>query len=130
MPWINFLIAVVVGGVTFLHPMTDIQSKDLASLIATLSVTLLGFVITALAILTAVPDKSLMVKMKEYGHYEELTRHFFICALSLLVTLLISVANVIYVDSTTTAVLLGFLALSLSNFSVAGWEFYQVMKFV
>jgi protein-S-isoprenylcysteine O-methyltransferase Ste14 len=63
------------------------------SALAAASGTLLGFLITALTLLAAVMDRTLVANMRRTGHYQRLIRGTFLSCVVLLTTLVASVTS-------------------------------------
>lgn len=57
--------------------------------------TLLGFLLTAVALLTAVMDRALVANMRKTGHYQRLVRESFVTCGWMLATLVMSVVNML-----------------------------------
>lgn len=134
--WLRLFIATVSVAIEWLS-VTDAflanSLTNLYTLIASISVTLLGFVLTALSILVAVPDKRLISSMKESGHYAELTNELFWTAVFMFAALLVSVINLFFpvVYQLYALLVLSFIfILALLLFSSSGYKFYLVMEFI
>lgn len=95
--FVRALIALAAAGCywRFGHPMELERLNMIAGVLAGVSGTLLGFLITAVALLTSVMDRTLMVNMKATGHYQRLVKETFHTCFMLLVVLMISVGSLL-----------------------------------
>ncbi|HDS1797561.1 TPA: hypothetical protein QEM76_000195 [Pseudomonas putida] len=71
------------------------QLYSASGVIAGVCATLLGFLVTAVAIVTALVDKTLIANMRKTGHYRVLMRDTFLTCAMLLLTLGISCAALV-----------------------------------
>lgn len=69
------------------------QLSDIAGVLAGVAGTLLGFLITAVTLLTAVMDRQLLVNMRKTGHYQRLVSETFHTCIMLLAVLLVAVIS-------------------------------------
>ena len=85
-------VSAVIAEAFFLYGTSDASRvHDLAEISASVSGILFGFLLTAIAMLTAMPENRLMSNMKKTGHLQSLLRetvtgctlHFFTLSLSL-----------------------------------------------
>lgn len=107
--------------------------RDLCSLLATLFATLLGFVVTALSILTAVPDKKLIGNLKRSGHYQHLISELFWTATAMffgLVAAVVFLFGPVICQQYTFAFLAFVFSIALYLFGSSGYKFYLVMEFM
>lgn len=74
-------------------PMQADQLSDIAGVLAGVAGTLLGFLITAVTLLTAVMDRQLLVNMRKTGHYQRLVSETFHTCIMLLAVLLVAVIS-------------------------------------
>lgn len=73
----------------------EAQLYNASGVIAGVSATLLGFLVTAIAIVVALVDKKLIVNMRKTGHYSVLMRDAFVTCACLLLTLTASCATLV-----------------------------------
>jgi hypothetical protein len=102
MPLIRITIAALLCPIV-LYFYTDISSADnmrsIASTFAAVSGTLLGFIIAALSILTAMINRRLVSNLRKTGHYDQLLHDFFITAGGYLATMTVSLVTLFLNDS-------------------------------
>lgn len=72
--------------------------KSAASIIAQISITMVGFVLACLAILTTISHYNLIRKMQDSGHFYILLSHMFLCIFSFLVLTIISVVMLFHIE--------------------------------
>ncbi len=110
----------VSGGITFLFygyctMPTESQLYEIAKVLAGVSGTLLGFLITAITLLTAVMDRQLVANMRRTGHYQRLLKEtFYTCAF-----LLILLVNSIFML---------FIKGDFLNYSAYGLVFFSIFS--
>lgn len=83
-------LALGVAFYFFVIPVDD-RAMSILGVIASAAGTLLGFLLTAMTVLTAVMDRTLVANMVKTGHYQRLIRETFFCCAMLLVLLVSSV---------------------------------------
>lgn len=107
------------------------QIYSAAGVIAGVSATLLGFLITAVALITALMDRTLIINMRKTGHYRVLVGDAFLTCGLLLATLAVSTASLVLTEAPLrlvfSATLFG-LALSLLFVFESGRRFSLVIK--
>lgn len=96
--WKAFLPRVVFAGLAafFFHRWGGIEPQQVynaSGVIAGLCATLLGFMVAATAIVTALFDRTLISNMRKTGHYKVLMNDTFATCGVLLLTLVVSVAT-------------------------------------
>lgn len=110
-------------------PMEPADLKGIAGVLAGVSGTLLGFLITAVALLTSVMDRTLVANMRMTGHYQRLVRETFYACIMLLCMLVASIVS-LFLDACSMqvafAVLAFFSVLSLMYMVESGWRFSNV----
>lgn len=120
------------GGVWRWHPQTMSVGDygALLSTVASVSATLLGFLIAALAILSALVNRRLVMNMQRTGHYQQLTEELFISAAAYLLVLVVSMAAFLVIgDVFRFAIILTTAGLTFATLELlaAGMKFYRVM---
>lgn len=98
------LIAAVVG-ILFFHFSANFKSSQLlnvAGVLAGVSGTLLGFLITAVALLTAVMDRRLVANMRKTGHYQRLVSETFATCIGLFATTVLCIVALLFTDLALT----------------------------
>jgi len=107
------------------------QIYSAAGVVAGVCATLLGFLVAAVALVTALTDKTLISNMRKTGHYRVLVSDTFMTCTFLLITLSVSVFSLVVSGSilkaTFSAVLFG-LALSLLYVYEAGRRFSLIVQ--
>lgn len=135
MPWIRALVSIAAAVIVYLKGgnLPVETAHDLYVLVATLSGTLLGFVLASLSILMAVPDKRLISKMRGSGHYQQLTRELFFTSVNMFVSIVVAICC-LFISSAYATLLLSAVifcfTLSLLFFASVGCKFYLVMEFI
>lgn len=105
--------------------------QSIASVIAGVSGTLLGFLITAIALLTAVMDRTLIANMRHTGHYDRLVGDTFMTCAFLLATVSVSITSLFFsglVQRCAFAGLVFIFVLSLLYVIQAGARFKTVIS--
>lgn len=108
----------------------DSQLYNASGVIAGVCATLLGFLVTAIAIIVALVDKKLITNMRKTGHYSVLMRDAFVTCACLLLTLAASsTALVIHSDwlKITCTIIAFLLVLSLLCAYQSGRRFAVVV---
>lgn len=101
------------------------------SVIASVSVTLLGFLITAVAIITALAQETLISNMKKTGHYQTMIRGIFSTCLLLLITLITSIVTLTLADEQVLkggTVVTFSVSLSIMYTLTSGYRFSNVVS--
>ncbi len=97
---IEIVFAVLAALWFFLQGTADVdQLRSIANTLATLSGTLLGFILTVLSILTAVLDRKLIQNMQKSGHFAVLVRHAFNTCIGLFALLVVTLVAVFMTDT-------------------------------
>lgn len=73
----------------------DPRLYSAAAVIAGLCATLLGFLVAATTLVTALFDRTLISNMRKTGHYKVLMNDTFLCCAMLLLTIVVSVAALV-----------------------------------
>jgi len=128
---LEVILATEVGGVLWLASpsLKDDRIVSVLSAIAAASGTLLGFLITAVTLLTAVMDRTLVANMRKTGHYQRLVRETFQSCGVLLATLVASVAAMFMSDAglfITFCVVIGLATLSVLQMVETGVRFSRI----
>jgi len=125
---IRTLVFIFVFLMLYLQPLPLEKAENLNTLTATLSATLLGFVITALSILTAASSKKAVSALQESGHFKNLTNHLFFCSGFLLLTVISSFIALIFDNCIPTYIIIALFTISLYDFISSGVKFYLVIN--
>lgn len=101
-----------------------------AGVFATISATLLGFLIAALSILVSVGDKTLVANMKRTGHYKVLMDNLFWTAAWLSLAMILALATLFFscLQAYIMLATIGVFVLGLSSLGIAGYRFYRVVE--
>lgn len=108
----------------------DIELSTLANAVASSSGTILGFLITAIALMASVMDRDLLKNLRSTGGYKVLISGSFVCAALFLLLLILSLSLLLPWNSHKDALLLGavFVAvLAASNLLTTGFGLYRVI---
>lgn len=133
--WLSAAVALAMGFAVW-HLMSDRVSGDLretAGTLAAVSVTLLGFLIAALTILTTLLDRRLVVNMRKTGHFQQLTSDIYWTAASYFAATVLAVATTFVVDGYVLSVLAlstGLAVYATGNFVTAGRRFLIFIEFI
>ena len=95
------------AGLLFFHYCVNFKSSQLlnvAGVLAGVSGTLLGFLITAVALLTAVMDRPLVANMRKTGHYQRLVSETFATCIGLFATTVLCIVALFFTDLALTVV--------------------------
>ena len=107
------------------------ESQSVAGVIATLSITLFGFMLAALSILVAVRHRPLLETMAKTGHYMVLVQTIFISSAFLFASGAFSLLCIFIGASEPVWIAIVFtLSVGLSEVLVAGYRFYRTMEFL
>lgn len=105
------------------------DARTLLGLLAQISVTMLGFLLAALAILASISGHRLIRNMQKTGHYKVLLNRFFANVVAYGVAA--SIALIAYVTKTSlsTATLLAVLSILYASLLLVdlGWRFWLVL---
>ena len=88
---------------------------EISKLIASIAGTILGFLLTAVAMLTAVMDRKLLENMRKTGHYQVFITDCFINCLLLLLTTILGVSTLFLSLPTLNYIFLGMIFFSISS---------------
>jgi hypothetical protein len=111
--------------------LSEPQIYSLASVLATLSITTVGFVFTAASIFAALFTRDLVQKLMRTGHFRDLVALLFFTAIVFLISAVISFCAMFTSGSTLFVVVsaaIGFAFSALLLFCVAGYRFYLVLS--
>lgn len=121
--------------ITYLYLKADFAPKEgvfesLASTMANSAATILGFLITAIALFATIMDRSLLKNLRATGGYQVLIRNSFMCGALYLALLALSVSFLLpwehHKDKLfTVLIFLG--SLSVVHLAAAGYTFYKVI---
>ncbi|MDM1324884.1 hypothetical protein ACTL4S_07765 [Acinetobacter lwoffii] len=110
---------------------TQTSQFEIAKFTATISATLLGFLLTAIAVLTALMDKTLIANMRKTGHYPKFLRlALFTSSIFLIVTILAFLVLLLYrTDFSPIAfsLMIGYLVLSFLLLIRTGYSFFKII---
>lgn len=130
--WTNFAIAA--GGMyaawRVLHGATKSDIGTMLGAFASVSVTLLGFLLAALSILSALVNRRLVMNMQRTGHYEQLTKELFITAAAYLVAMVLSLLALFFDGDAlryAAAATSGAILFATLEMIASGHKFYRVM---
>lgn len=120
--------ALIVGLAAFLllSQNGEIQPRLIAGTFSTVTGILLGFLVTALTVLTAVSDRRLSINMQKTGHYRHLFDRIFESCVLLFAALVIALVCLFLPTSAVTggvALCAAVLSAGLAAFVEAGWKF-------
>lgn len=134
MPLLRLILALGLALFFYHKAMPDAEQIRVAcSVMASVSVTLLGFLITAVAIISALAQETLILNMKKTGHYLVLMREVFLTCRLLLLTLVACLITLILPDNLSAiSMAFVFFSLFLSLFYTlsAGHKFFNVISAV
>jgi len=133
MNWVKAIIVLCAGYLAWSYMPETEHMRTFFGVIAGVSATLLGFIIAALSILTAVLGRRFISNLKKTGHYDtlidELLRAAFAFLASLIVSLVSILVNNFYVCyAFVTVVVVTTLAIVL--FVSSGRKFYLVIRYL
>lgn len=132
------LIPIVCGYLFFEYSNFDFYSNntqnskyEISKFTASISATILGFLLTAIAVLTALMDKILIDNMRKTGHYPKFLRLAFLTSASFLVvtilcTLVLMFSRYDYIDH-VFSFMVGFLTLSILMLIRTGYSFFKII---
>lgn len=133
--WIS--VAALLGGMVgawFVVPgLTDEAARTVAGTYAQVAGTMLGFLIAALSILTALISEKLLSNMRKTGHYDTLVKEMFLSCLAFMVTMVAALVGLILSGPQmyfALALATGLMAFSLVWLMVAGLKLYVVITTV
>lgn len=117
--WLRVPISLLASWVLWHYglPMEPADLKGIAGVLAGVSGTLLGFLITAVALLTSVMDRKLVANMRITGHYQRLVKETFYTCIMLLCVLVVSIVSM-FLDACSMQVAFALLA------------FFSVLSFI
>lgn len=110
---------------------TQTSQFEIAKFTATIAATLLGFLLTAIAVLTALMDKTLIANMRLTGHYPKFLRLAFLTSLIFLIVtilgfLVLLLSRTDY-SSCAFSLMIGFLILSMVLLTRTGYSFFKII---
>lgn len=135
MPWINAALSIGAGWAVcyFMGGTSASDLRSIASTFAGIAGTLLGFMIAALSILTAVMDRRLVANLRKTGHYDRLLHELYMASAMYLVALVLSLVTlflgpraILYGTVLTVASMVSATVLFVSS----GRKFALVMKYL
>lgn len=133
MRWISILAGITASILAYLYPVDSQIARSFASAAASVAATLLGFLVAALSILTAVLNRRLVINMRKTGHYDGLVFELLHASVAYLATLVVSMITLIirdvYICWTNIAVV-GLLTYATFIFISAGRKFSLVVRFL
>ncbi len=133
--WSRGVIALL-GPALFLYFFRGLEADRLytiAGALAGATATLLGFLITAVSILTALMNRRLLQNMRRTGHYRRLVLDTFLSCALLFATLIICIVSMFLGGVPligTFSVMLFFALLSFLYVAEAGHRFYTIIKLI
>lgn len=130
--WISSAIAI--GGVyaawQLLGGATKSEIGVVLGAFISVSVTLLGFLLAALSILSALVNRRLVMNMQKTGHYQQLTKEMFVTAAAYLVAMVLSLLA-LFLDGDALryacAITSGAVLFATLEMISSGLKFYRVM---
>lgn len=130
--FLSTAISSAAGYLMYLTPLGKSNSDQVSGVIASVSGTMLGFLLTSIAILTSVMDRSLLANLRATGGFKFIMDRLFFCCSLLLIVILISLVLLFIENSKTLALLQVGLAFS-GAFSVTflvstGSKLYRVVS--
>lgn len=108
-------------------------ARALLPVVAGVSATLLGFLVTALSILMTLSGQRLIENMRRTGHLRRMVRNFFSAGVAFLITLIFSLISMMIKDDMSHyggVAAAGLLFLSLHFFIIGGYNFYQIVDHI
>lgn len=133
MRWISAIVAVAVGAAAYRYAPDPTITRGFLSAVAGIAATLLGFIVAALSILTAVLNRRLIINLRKTGHYDDLVSELFHAAVAFLVAMISALVSMLIPDA-FLPVMIGIVAscssYALAIFSIAGKKFGLVIKFL
>ena len=114
----------------YLFSMDEDKILGVVGVFATVSVTLMGFSMTALAILTALTNRRLLVNMAKTGHARRLYQGLFGATTWFLFSLIVSLVGLFWRGDPliwVTILLISIFSFALAKFVYAGVRFYIVL---
>lgn len=87
------LVLIFLAGFGVTMTLNTNNVDDIIQNIISTSATLLGFTLTALAIMVSMPDQKMLAKLKESGHYQELVGRMMSAIAMLMVALIVSLTS-------------------------------------
>lgn len=133
--WISVaaLLGGMVGAWLVVPDLQDDAARTVAGTYAQVAGTMLGFLIAALSILTALISEKLLSNMRKTGHYDTLVKEMFLSCLAFMATMVASLVGLILPGSQmhfALALATGLMAFSLIWLMVAGIKLYVVITTV
>lgn len=83
-------ISCAAGYFMYLAPLDKVNSDQISGIVASVSGTMLGFLLTSIAILTSVMDRSLLANLRATGGFQFIIDRLFFCCGLLLTVIMIS----------------------------------------
>ncbi len=131
--WLKAILPVL-GGLAVWYFMVDAPAdklRNIAGTFAAVAGTLMGFMIAALSILTAMVNRRLIANLRQTGHYNRLLHELFLASAAYLVTLILALVSLFLSDAwVLQSVALATAAMIAATvlFVFAGHKFTLVMK--
>jgi hypothetical protein len=133
MRWLSLIAAVAAGALAYQFP-PDIQVlRSFASAAASVAATLLGFLVAALSILTAVLNRRLIINLRKTGHYDDLVVELLHASIAFLAALVVSMLALFVRDTYvcwTGVAVAALLTYATCIFISAGRKFALVVRFL
>lgn len=135
--WLGVRVVLALGAAYAYHEygpdLKDERMRSVAEALGTIAGTLLGFLLTAVSILTAVLERPLVATMRKTGHFELLMQGTYAtCAVLFALTFLSILC--LFMDGTTLVytfdAVVGFAVLGTAYCLETGWRFALTISFL
>lgn len=131
LPFVSAYIFYEYAPFSFTETNTQTSQFEIAKFTASISATLLGFLLTAIAVLTALMDKTLIVNMRLTGHYPKFLRIAFLTSLVFLIVTIFGFLVLLLFQTVYSAysfsLMIGFLILAILLLTQTGYSFYKII---
>jgi len=131
LPFVSAYIFYEYAPFSFAETNTQTSQFEIAKFTASISATLLGFLLTAIAVLTALMDKTLIVNMRLTGHYPKFLRIAFLTSLVFLIVTIFGFLVLLLFQTVYSAysfsLMIGFLILAILLLTQTGYSFYKII---
>jgi drug/metabolite transporter (DMT)-like permease len=107
--------------------------RSIAEMYVAVASTMLGFMVAALAILTAVVDRRLVINLRKTGHYQRLLREIYCACVGFLCTLVMALLCLFIQGGSlhaSIAIASSALAVALVLLVSSGRKFARVMEYL
>jgi len=127
----SFILAISLAYLAYRFAPDARVDHAFTTAIAGVSATLLGFLIAALSILTAVLNRRLIINLRKTGHYDNLIHDLIHASLMFLVSLVFALMSMFVPDKFTTYAIslqVGIFSYAVATFLLAGKKFVMVIR--